>query len=139
MKVSGNMKISGGCHCGRITYSADADLEKTLICHCTDCQVMSGSVFRTIIFVPDSQFQLESGELKTYVKVADSGNQRVMAFCENCGSHIYATDVSEGPRVFGIRLGTCDQRAEIKPAKQYYRQSRMEWVDDIDSIAERTG
>ncbi len=133
------MKISGGCHCGRITYSADADPEKTLICHCTDCQVMSGSVFRTIIFVPDTQFQLESGELKTYVKIADSGNQRVMAFCENCGSHIYATDVSAGPRVLGIRLGTCDQRAEIKPTQQYYRQSRMEWIDDIDSIAERTG
>ena len=64
------MKISGGCHCGKISYSADADPRKSLICHCSDCQVMSGSVFRTIIFVPDHEFNLEKGELKNYIKIA---------------------------------------------------------------------
>jgi hypothetical protein len=39
------MKIDGGCHCGYITYEAEADPEKTTICHCTDCQRLSGSAF----------------------------------------------------------------------------------------------
>jgi hypothetical protein len=129
------MKISGGCHCGKISYSADADPRKTVICHCSDCQVMSGTAFRTIIFVPDHEFNLENGKLKNYIKTADSGNRRVMAFCENCGSHIYATDVGDAPKVLGIRLGTCDQRADIKPVQQYYCSSKMAWVDEIDSIA----
>jgi hypothetical protein len=38
------MKVDGGCHCGYITYEAEADPEKTTICHCTDCQQLS---FRT--------------------------------------------------------------------------------------------
>src|SRR4029453_1097434 len=29
------MKIDGGCHCGYITYEAEIDPDKTLICHCT--------------------------------------------------------------------------------------------------------
>ena len=38
----GSMKIDGGCHCGFITYEAEADPEQTTICHCTDCQMLTG-------------------------------------------------------------------------------------------------
>ena len=40
------MKIDGGCHCGYITYAAEIDPEKVGICHCTDCQTLSGTAFR---------------------------------------------------------------------------------------------
>ena len=30
------MKIDGGCHCGYITYEAEADPQKAFICQCTD-------------------------------------------------------------------------------------------------------
>jgi hypothetical protein len=39
------MKIDGGCHCGYITYEAEADPDKTSICHCTDCQHLTGTAF----------------------------------------------------------------------------------------------
>ena len=37
------MKIDGRCHCGCITYEAEIDPDKVMICHCTDCQTLSGS------------------------------------------------------------------------------------------------
>ena len=43
------MKIDGGCHCGNITYSAEIDPENVGICHCTDCQTLSGTAFRTSV------------------------------------------------------------------------------------------
>ena len=43
------MKIDGGCHCGYIAYEAEADPAKAMICHCTDCQTLSGSAFRTVL------------------------------------------------------------------------------------------
>ena len=125
------MEITGGCHCGNIRYRAKADPENTLICHCTDCQAMSGTVFRTIAFVSSDDFELIQGELKVYVKVADSGNRRAMNFCADCGSHIYACDVGENPETLGIRLGTCDQRSQIIPRKQYYTESAMPWLDQL--------
>jgi hypothetical protein len=39
------MKIDGGCHCGAITYEAEVDPDKTSICHCTDCQQLTGTAF----------------------------------------------------------------------------------------------
>jgi hypothetical protein len=37
------MKIDGGCHCGYIAYEAETDPAEARICHCTDCQTLSGS------------------------------------------------------------------------------------------------
>ena len=42
------MKIDGRCHCGFITYEAEIDSEKVMLCHCTDCQTLSGSAFRIV-------------------------------------------------------------------------------------------
>lgn len=130
------MKINGSCHCGAIIYEAEADPENALICHCTDCQTMSGSAFRTVLFVHSEHFRLLSGELKCYLKTADSGNRRAMMFCENCGSHIYAADAGDAPEILGIRLGTCAQRNEIQPRKQYYCQSAVDWLRELPGIEE---
>ncbi len=74
------MKINGRCHCGYITYEADIDFNKVMICHCTDCQTLSGSAFRTVAFTREGTFKLLSGELKIYVKTGESGTKRPQSF-----------------------------------------------------------
>ena len=69
------MKITGGCHCGAITYEAEVDPDHTSICHCTDCQQLSGTVFRTSIRAANDKFKILTGEPKVYVKIGDSGRQ----------------------------------------------------------------
>jgi hypothetical protein len=90
------MKIDGGCHCGQITYEAEIDPEKVIICHCSDCQSLSGSAYRSVVFTVKDGFRLLTGELKTYIKMADSGNQRAQTFGPYCGSQIYAISVGDG-------------------------------------------
>lgn len=128
------MKIDGGCHCGNITYEAEIDPGKVGICHCTDCQTLSGSAFRTIVLVPEDAFKLLSGEPKIYVKIGESGAKRAQAFCPECGSPIYATAVGDGPKVYNIRLGTARQRAELTPKIQYWFRSAQHWLTDLDSV-----
>jgi len=36
------MKVQGSCHCGRITYEAEVDPGRVSLCHCTDCQTVTG-------------------------------------------------------------------------------------------------
>jgi hypothetical protein len=80
------MRIEGRCHCGFITYEAEVDPEKVMICHCTDCQTLSGSAFRSVVLTRESGFKLPSGTLKSYVKTAESGARRPQTFCPECGS-----------------------------------------------------
>lgn len=128
------MHIDGGCHCGTISYEADIDPEKVIVCHCTDCQVLSGTAFRTVVFVPESQFRLLNGSLRTYVKIADSGNRRAMMFCPECGTQIYATSVGGDERILGLRVGTANQRRALRPGKQYWCRSALNWVADLGAM-----
>lgn len=71
------MKIDGRCHCGFISYEAEIDPEAVMICHCNDCQTLSGSAFRTFVLSREDGFALISGNLKTYAKTGDSGARRL--------------------------------------------------------------
>jgi hypothetical protein len=128
------MKIEGGCHCGRITYEAEVDPEKSGICHCTDCQTLSGSAFRTVIFTRQGSFKLLSGEPKIYVKIGESGRKRPQAFCPECGTPIYSTALGEGPKVHSIRVGTIRQRDKLVPKVQFWFRSAQPWLTDLASI-----
>lgn len=128
------MKIDGGCHCGAIRYRAEVDPGQALICHCTDCQTLSGAAYRTVVYTPESSFELLQGDPKIYVKTAESGKPRAQAFCPECGTPIYATSPGPGPKEIGIRLGTVRQRRDLRPATQYWTRSALPWVGDVGSI-----
>ncbi|NNE85945.1 MAG: GFA family protein [Alphaproteobacteria bacterium] len=128
------MKIDGSCHCGYITYGAEIDPDKVVICHCTDCQSLSGSAFRTVAMSRAGTFALRSGTPKLYVKTAESGAGREQAFCPECGSPIYSTSVGDGPKIHGIRVGTIRQRNELIPTRQVWTRSEQHWVDDLGSV-----
>jgi len=126
------MKIDGHCHCGAITFEAEVDPNALTICHCTDCQTLTGSAFRVNIPAPAEHFVLR-GTPKTYVKTAESGNKRLHAFCGNCGTPIYASAV-DNPHVYALRAGTITQRAAFKPQRQGLRRSALNWVDSLAAV-----
>jgi len=80
------MKVDGRCHCGQIRYEAEIDADQVNICHCTDCQTLTGTAYRVSVPTPAASFVLLAGMPKIYIKTADSGNRRAQAFCANCGS-----------------------------------------------------
>lgn len=128
------MKFTGGCHCGSIKFHGEVDAEKVAICHCTDCQKLSGTAFRTIAFVPESDISFDQGEIKDYIKIAESGNERAQGFCPNCGSAIYATSVGDSPKMYAMRVGSIDQRDELVPQKQIWCQSAQSWLPEFDTV-----
>ena len=129
------MKINGSCHCGQISYSAEIDTDQVYLCHCTDCQTISGSPFRWAVPVPEENFNLLSGQPKTYIKkVSEGGIESHQVFCPNCAAPLYATNTRPGPKTFNLRLGTAEQRDQLKPRVQYWHRSCQKWVNEIDKM-----
>jgi hypothetical protein len=122
------MKIDGRCHCGSITYEAEVNPDEVYVCHCTDCQAISGTAFRWAVPVPEAAFKLLTGKPKTYVKVGESGTPNHQLFCPECASPIYSFSIGVGPKVLNLRLGTARQRAELKPRVQYWCRSAQDWT-----------
>lgn len=127
------MHVTGGCHCGNLSYEAEIDPEKVALCHCTDCQIFSGSAFSTFVMVPKEKFRLLAGRPATYVKTAESGARRAQAFCPVCGTRIYAAAEID-PQAFNIRVGTLRQRAQLRPRLQIWCRSALDWVSKLDAV-----
>ena len=128
------MKIDGRCHCGHIAYEAEIDPAHVQICHCTDCQTLSGTAFRAVAMSREGSFKLKSGTLKIYVKTAESGRQRVQSFCPECGTPIYSTSPGDGPKVHALRLGAIVQRDQLAPKSQHWRRSSPRWLSTLGTI-----
>ena len=131
------MKIDGRCHCGNITFEAEVDPATAAICHCTDCQTLSGTAFRTVVKTTEGSFRLLSGTPKAYVTIAESGNRREHTFCPDCGTPIYSALIVEGPRVVSLRVGAVRQRDQMIPREQYWSRSAQTWLSALPTTHSR--
>lgn len=121
------VKIVGGCSCGKVRYSAEAEPIFQGLCHCTSCQRASGSSYSPVVAIPAPSLTV-TGELKHYESKGDSGKPRQHGFCPNCGSPVTGTgDIMPG--VVMLTAGTLDDQSWFKPTMQIYCDSKMPWVE----------
>lgn len=128
------MKIDGSCHCGHVTFEADADPETTTVCNCTDCQTMSGAPLRAVIMTRPGTFALLSGKPTEYRKTADSGAVRPQGFCPLCGTALYSTSDGDNPKAYNVRVGALRQRNQLVPRRQLFVRSQQAWVHNLNSV-----
>lgn len=99
---------------------------------------MSGAPYRSILPVKEADFNLLNGTPKLYFKTGDSGNRRELAFCGDCGTHVYATsvveDVPRGQRMLGLRTGTLAEVADLPPQREVWCESKIEWAQDLVAL-----
>jgi hypothetical protein len=82
-----SMSFDGGCHCGAVTFSVDAEIPtKALSCNCSICR-QNGLL---LSFFPVAKFTLTSGEnaLTTY---EFNTHKIAHRFCMICGCQPFAS------------------------------------------------
>ena len=131
------MQIDGRCLCGHVRYEAEAEPERTAICHCTDCQMHSASAYGVVVGIDAASFKLTAGSLKTWVKTAESGAKRALTFGPECGTRIYGGPHPAGTDgFFSLRTGTIRQREHFVPRNQVWTRSRQAWTIDLSTVRE---
>ncbi len=95
------MRYRGSCHCGRIAFEVEGEIESVLACNCSICS-RKGSL---LWFVPRDKLELRTpeGSAATYMF-----NKHVIEhrFCPTCGIHPYA----EGTDPKGNRMAAISVR-----------------------------
>ena len=135
------MKVEGQCHCGQIAYTAEVDPAKVTLCHCVDCQILSGGPYIATVAANTSTFKVTYGEIHHYVKTAESGRKRLHGLCTNCGTRLYAASVDE-PRAYSLRTGPLKQRNDLKPSRRIWCDSAQSWsvnLTGIEAVAKQPG
>jgi len=74
----------GSCHCGKVTFEIDTQIERVTLCDCSVCTKKGVA----LIGVPDDEFRLLSGEADLSLYQFGSGEARHW-FCSHCGIHTH--------------------------------------------------
>ena len=90
------MAHSGGCHCGKVKFTAEVDLSNPVIeCNCSHC----GRKGFLLSFAPRSAMTLESGE-DALTEYRFNTHKIAHQFCSTCGVEAFAWgEGKDGPTV----------------------------------------
>jgi hypothetical protein len=119
-------QMMGGCLCGQVRYSANADPVFVGVCHCKHCQKQTGTAFSVLVGIPKSALAVV-GRLKTFHDTGDSGQPVNRNFCPECGSPIFS-DATAIPSVAFIKAGTLDDTTWLDPKIHVYCDSKEQWT-----------
>lgn len=118
--------IVGGCLCGKIRYTSDADPLTMAVCHCKNCQKQTSTAFSVLVALPKGSLKID-GELSAYHDQGTSGGSVIRRFCGQCGSAIMS-DATAYPAVEFLKAGTLDDTSWLKPQTQFWCDSAQAWL-----------
>jgi hypothetical protein len=117
----------GGCLCGQVRFSIDAEPLGARICWCRDCQrIASGSATVNVLFPEDAI--AFSGDISTIQLTADSGNRVERGFCPGCGAQLYSKTVEPAGMPVRIRAGVLDDPELMAPQAIIWTDSAPSWA-----------
>lgn len=109
------MTYRGSCHCGRVVYEVEGELQEAMECNCSHCSRKGYLLW----FVPAAQFRLLQGEdsLATYTFNKHLIRHR---FCSNCGCAPFGEGRGrEGEPMIAINVRCLE---DVEPASLQLRQ-----------------
>jgi hypothetical protein len=80
--------ITGKCFCEAIHYKIEANILKSGICHCRDCQRLTGGTAWRFIVIPVESLIIE-GEPKEFTRRGANGKPMHVSFYRTCGSTLF--------------------------------------------------
>lgn len=118
--------FDGGCLCGEVRYASSGPAIFSVVCHCRDCQRLSGSGGVPVLGVPRHSLHW-SGPVQTFEHRGGSGHPATRSFCARCGSLLFGTSESV-PEFAMIYVGSLDQSAEFRPDAAIFVACRPPWA-----------
>jgi hypothetical protein len=120
---------TGGCACGAIRYSVNAEPIVMLDCQCRQCQRESGTGHAShLTFQCDDP--LVEGHATHWEMVGDGGVVKRRSFCPTCGSPVYMTFPAM-PGFFVVRAASLDDPGRYQPQLICWTAAAQPW-DKVD-------
>jgi hypothetical protein len=119
--------FTGGCLCGAVRYTLNADIAGLRACHCRNCQKASGTGSSVNAVVPSDGLKFTKGTPKRYDDAAtQSGRTLSRYFCGDCGSPIYSHR-NPNPGFVVVRAGSLDDSKAMKITGNIWTSTAPAW------------
>jgi hypothetical protein len=121
-----NTTRQASCQCNQVDIQTKGGPVRSAICHCLACQKRTGSVFGVQARFLTSQISV-FGELVSFTRLTDSGNQVTHKFCPQCGTTMLMS-LSNAPDFTVVPLGVFNSSDFPTPAFSVYEYRKHGWV-----------
>jgi hypothetical protein len=121
------MNRTARCLCGELSVEVSGEPKVCLVCHCTNCQRRTGSVFGAGAYFANEQIISKQGQPKKFDLNTDSGKSLTSHFCGQCGSTHYL-EAEMFPGMVGIPVGCFTDPDFPEPRLSVWNQSKYHWV-----------
>lgn len=117
------MVYSGGCACGRISFTTDGELLGVTWCYCVTCQKQSGAPF-----LPFADFEKATISWTQQPDVWSSSEIAERYFCKDCGSTVGMRYFFEPNRFFvTVGLIAGGEASELAPGCHIFLKDKPIW------------
>src|SRR2546428_8846555 len=103
-------KITGGCYCGEVRFSASPEVRVRTNCHCENCRRAAGAQAVAWISVEKKSFAFTRGKPQRYRTPTKASR----TFCTACGTSL-TYETPKRPHDIDITTGSLDHPGEIPP------------------------
>lgn len=128
---------TASCRCGQLSARVTGAPVRVSVCHCLDCQKRTGSAFSAQARWPEAQVDI-TGESKSWVHHADSGNRITHGFCPTCGSTVHYRIEGKFDGLVAIPLGALDEPYTLSPRFSVWETRQHDWVQIIGEGVEHS-
>jgi hypothetical protein len=125
---------TGGCLCGALRFSADAEPLVVDYCHCELCRRSSGAPVLVWASFDAASFRYTQG---TPARFASSAHGR-RDFCARCGTQVLFRTTRE-PGSVDVNVGALDDPARCVPTMHIHCASALPWLDIRDELPRYAG
>lgn len=116
------------CHCGGLELRCEGEPRKVSMCHCTDCQRRTGSLFSIAVFYPREAVVAAKGEAGVFERPSASGFPVAFHFCRNCGSNLF-WEPRRMPALVGVAAGAFGDPQFPRPEQAVWMQDKHDWLE----------
>lgn len=118
------LPLPGGCRCGQLRFRVTQAPLITAACHCTGCQRMSASAFSLTMIVPETGFELLSGEP---VIGGVHGPETRHHHCAHCLSWVF-TRLPPQMGIVNVRPTMLDDPTWFEPFIETFTAEKLPWA-----------
>lgn len=119
--------MTGGCACGALRWRAEGEPVRQGLCHCRNCQRVSGSGHVGWMTFPEDAVTI-TGATRATRRTGGSGLVATRFACAICSSNVYGL-AEVIPGLLNIYAGSLDDPSQFKPAMAIFVSERPPWDD----------
>ena len=117
--------LKGGCLCGGVRYTVDAEVIYSGKCYCDSCRRLSGSGHSATFAVPNEALSIR-GQLAEYMRLGGSSEPVIRRFCPTCGARV-TSSANIMPGITFVAATSLDDPEQYAPQMSVFAAEAVSW------------